>query len=95
MFCLFGCGKKKYKVDYCGQKDCFTGAEDSYRAGETVRVCYPFIATDTSYSFYLDDEQINTGYSDKEGFIITFIMPARDVKLYVTHRNTMIAPDPR
>ena len=93
MLGLFGCGKR-YKVDYDGSKDWFKGAKDSYRAGERVRVCYNMIATDTSYYFYLDDVQINPEYDDRDGYIITFIMPEHDVKLTVTHRNTMIAPDP-
>ncbi len=34
---LSGCFVKKYRVDYCGSKDCYTGAKDSYRAGAVIR----------------------------------------------------------
>ena len=45
-----------YEVDYCGQKDLFKKAEDEYEAGEKVKLYYDVIATDTDYTFYLDDE---------------------------------------
>ena len=93
MLLFFGCGAKKYKVDYCGGKDWFKGAKDEYRKGEKVELYYDLIATDTDYSFLLDNEKLNVGYSEDKGFIITFTMPEHDVKLEVTHRNTMIADD--
>ena len=34
MLGLFGCSAKKYRIDYGGNKDCFKGAKDEYRAGE-------------------------------------------------------------
>ena len=51
---LSGCFVKKYRVDYCGSKDCYTGAKDSYRAGAEVVLYYDMIATDTNYTFYLE-----------------------------------------
>ena len=91
---FFGCGRKKYNVDYKGQKASFENAKDSYRAGDTVTVYYNFIATDTDYAFYLDSERLNTGYDSKKGFIISFEMPDHDVTLTVEHRNSMVAePD--
>lgn len=87
---LFGCGSAKYKVDYLGEKNNYVGAKDSYRAGETVTLYYDFIATDTSYSFYLDDESINYQYSEEKGFEITFVMPSHDVKLSCVAVNDMI-----
>ena len=65
--------KKRYKVDYGGQKNFLAGAKDYYNAGERVRVCYNFIATDTRYFFFVDGAPFNPGFNDKEGFIIEFI----------------------
>ena len=53
-FCLVGCAGKTYRVDYCGDKDFYKGAKNSYRAGQEVPLYYTMIATDTDYSFYLD-----------------------------------------
>ena len=36
MFTLGGCFAAKYSVDYNGKKDSFSGAKNSYRAGEKV-----------------------------------------------------------
>ena len=89
MFGLFGCGTKKYRVDYDGDREYYEGAKDEYEAGEKVVLYYDLIATDTDYAFYLDDERINFGYSDDKGFIIEFTMPERDVKLRCETRNSM------
>ena len=94
MLGLFGCGTKKYNVDYCGMKDCFEGAKDSYKAGEEVVVYYGLIATDTDYSFYLDGERINTGYSEGHGFEIKFTMPEHDVELRCESVNSMVYVPP-
>ena len=82
-------GKNKYKIDYCGQKGAYKDAKDSYRAGEKVRLVYYMIATDTDYSFYLDGEHFAPGYSDREGYIISFTMPEHDVILKCEHVNSM------
>ena len=82
---------KKYHVDYCGQKDFYREARDSYAAGETVRVYFFMIATDTDYSFYLDGEKIKHGYDSGKGIEITFTMPDHDVKLECGSRNSMMA----
>ena len=93
MLALFGCGAKKYKVEYdC--KDSYKGAKDEYRAGETVTVYFDMIATDTDYSFYLDGERINPGYDEGKGFVITFTMPEHDVKLSCESRNSMVYVPP-
>jgi len=94
MLSLFGCGGAKFKVDYNGQKDSYTGAKDYYRSGEKVTVYYGFIATDTDYSFYLDGERINTGYDEKKGFVISFTMPDHDVTLVCESRNSMVYVPP-
>ncbi|MBR6916838.1 MAG: hypothetical protein IKN38_01515 [Clostridia bacterium] len=91
MFALSGCGAKEYKVDYDGEMSWYTGAKETYAAGETVTVYYCLIATDTDYAFYLDGERLNTTYSDdKEGFEISFVMPEHDVKLECRSVNSMV-----
>ena len=86
---LTGCGAPKYHVDYDGEKEWYENARDTYRAGETVRLYYGLMATDTDYAFYLDDERINFSYDEKKGFIIEFVMPDHDVKLRCEMRNSM------
>lgn len=78
-----------YEVDYCGQKDLFKKAEDEYEAGEKVKLYYDVIATDTDYTFYLDDEILDVDYSEEKGYIIRFTMPDHDVTLRVEMSNTM------
>ncbi len=85
-----GCFREKYAVDYNGEKNSYKNARDYYRAGDKVTLYYDLIATDTDYSFYLDDERINYSYDEKKGFIISFIMPDHDVSLRSESRNSMI-----
>ena len=87
-FC--GCAGQRYKVDYCGQKSAYTGAKNSYRAGQTVVLYYEMIATDTDYSFYLDGEALRMTYEDRKGYKIEFTMPEHDVKLECRSRNSMV-----
>lgn len=95
MFGLSGCGGTKYNVDYCGQKDCYSNAKDSYRAGQTVTLYYNLIATDTDYSFYLDGKSIKFNYNEKKGYEIMFVMPQHDVTLECRMVNSMMyQPDP-
>lgn len=89
MLGFYGCGKKKYKVDYSGDREFYHGAKDSYAAGEQVTLYYDLIATDTDYTFYLDGEYLNVGYENDKGFIISFTMPEHDVTLSLTQRNSM------
>lgn len=96
MFGFSGCGGKKYKVDYNGRKDVFENAKDYYRAGQKVEVWMKFIATDTDYAFYLDGQRLNPDYSERKGYIISFTMPAHDVRLTYSARNSMVYdPDPK
>ena len=91
---LTGCGGgNRYQVDYGGQKDCYTNAKDSYRAGTTVTLYFDLVATDTDYSFLLDGESIKYTYDDKKGFVIQFTMPDHDVKLECNSVNSMTAVD--
>ena len=94
MFGFSGCGAQKYSVDFDGMKDSFEGAKSSYREGSHVKLYYPYIATDTDYSFYLDGERLNTGYEEGRGFVIEFTMPAHDVRVTVESYNSMVyTPD--
>ncbi len=79
---------KKYNVKY-SDKFGFSNADDSYTAGEEVTLYYNIIATDTDYSFYIDGESVNVGYSDKEGFILSFTMPDHDINIEVRSHNSM------
>ena len=81
---------KKYKVDYCGRREDFNGAEDSYAAGERVEFYFNFIATDISYSFFADGKEINPDFSIEKGFIISFIMPGHDITFRVKERNMLL-----
>ncbi|MBR7032392.1 MAG: hypothetical protein IKI03_02015 [Clostridia bacterium] len=91
LFGLFGCFKKapEYKIDFSGEESWYEGAKKTYREGETVTLYYNLIATDTDYKFLLDGEPINFGYDDERGFVITFAMPAHDVKLECQTKNSM------
>ena len=102
MMVLTSCGKEeatteeaivKYSVDYCGSKDCYTGAKKSYRPGKEITLYYDYtmIATDTNYTFYLDDKQLNVTFEDGKGYRIEFTMPDHDVKLEVRTDSSMEA----
>ena len=94
LLCVFlilsACASKTYRVDYDGSKELFLGAKDSYRAGEKVTLYYPFIATVTSYAFYLDGEKLDVGWTEFLGYRIRFTMPERDVTLTCESRNDMV-----
>lgn len=81
---------KKYNVDYCGAKDCYSNAKDSYKAGTKVTLYYDLIATDTDYSFTLDGEPVKWSYDVKKGIVIEFTMPEHDVKLECHSHNSML-----
>ena len=83
----------KYNVDYCGSRECYIGAKDSYSPGKEVKMYYDerMISTDTNYSFYLDDEKLSASYKEGKGFLIKFTMPDHDVKLEVDTVNSMEA----
>ena len=85
---LFGCGAQKYTVN---ADSGFELDKKSYAAGEEVTACYKYIATDTDYNFYCenDDVKIKTDYDNARGYVITFTMPAHDVTIGVKSRNTM------
>ncbi len=86
---LTACFEQRYHVDYDGRKSAYTGAKDSYPAGAKVTLYYENWATDTDYSFYLDDEPLDFGWDDRRGFVIEFMMPAHDVTLRCESYNSM------
>ncbi|MBQ4601897.1 MAG: hypothetical protein IJB24_03460 [Clostridia bacterium] len=86
---LTSCKAERYKV-ICTE-GLFINVKGSYKAGQTVRVYFPMVATDTDYTFYLDGERIHSsGYSDLKGYTIEFTMPAHDVELTFDSKNSMI-----
>lgn len=92
---LFACNRhKQYKIE-CLSSDFFFSADQKpaptkAKAGEKVVLYFPYVATDTDYRFFVDDEPINVQYTDEGGYIIRFTMPEHDVQLYYTMRNTMM-----
>ncbi len=88
-FFFSGCNANKYKVDYCGAKDCYSNAKDSYKAGSKVTLYFELIATDTDYSFTLDGEPVNYSYNAEKGFVIEFTMPDHDIVLECNTKNSM------
>ena len=90
VLCLFtGCGEKTFEVDYCGEKLMYDGAKDSYAPGKEVTLRYTLIASDTSYAFYLDGEELDVEYDSNKGYFIRFTMPDHDVRLECVTKNTM------
>lgn len=89
MLGLFGCGQHKYKLELDGYG--LSSKESSYAEGSVVKVVMGLIATDTNYSFYLDcdDTELKVEF-ENEAYVMTFIMPAHDVKLSMSERNTMV-----
>ncbi|MBR6664595.1 MAG: hypothetical protein IKL22_02630 [Lachnospiraceae bacterium] len=82
--------KRKYSVDYCGVKECYIRARDSYRPGKKVKIFYKCIASDTQYTFYLDGIKLNCYFHNKKGLIIRFVMPEHNVKLECITKNLMV-----
>ncbi len=75
----------------CGP--CFISKKKKYRPGEPVEVVFPYIATDTSYNFYADADDVREEYVDGK-IVIRFTMPDHDVNVSYSSRNTMICdPD--
>lgn len=85
---LSACGGKKYKVDYQGQKQFFSGAKDSYPAGAKVKLVFDLIATDTDYTFYVDGKPFNADWKN-EGYVLEFEMPDHDIEVYYDSVNSM------
>jgi len=88
---LFACSSPKYKLDFAGQESDFKGAKSAYKEGEKVTLYFPFIATDTDYSFFVDGERINPGYEESKGYVIEFTMPAHNVTVGYSSVNSTLA----
>ena len=87
---ITGCGKRSYKVDYCGAKDFYSNAKNTYKAGEEVELIFDLVATDTDYTFYLDGKSEDLDVQGTgNGFLIRFTMPDHDVKLSYSENNSM------
>lgn len=101
---LSGCGKKGpepepgYKIDFCGQESSYEGVKDRYLGGEVVTLYFGNIEENTDYEFLLDGVPLLLDYDSEKGYIVSFIMPGRDVKLEYTEEKTeaylpQITPD--
>jgi len=86
---LTACAAKTYEIDYCGEQQMYDGAKDSYAPGKEVTLRYTLIASDTSYAFYLDGEELDVEYDSNKGYFIRFTMPDHDVCLECVTKNTM------
>ncbi|MBE6658169.1 MAG: hypothetical protein E7604_06975 [Ruminococcaceae bacterium] len=86
---LSACAAKTYKVDFCGEQQMYDGAKDSYAPGKEVTLRYTLIASDTSYAFYLDGEELDVECDSNKGYFIRFTMPDHDVRLECVTKNTM------
>ncbi|MBR1393696.1 MAG: hypothetical protein IJ561_07680 [Ruminococcus sp.] len=86
---MFGIFAKRYRINYDSCEGFSKKARKSARAGERVTLYYDVIATDTDYSFFLDGAELNVDWAEDKGYILSFTMPASDVTLKVTSRNTM------
>ncbi len=92
--------KQKYTVYFGASGDANWGFKDPrtgeppvslYAPGELVVFSFEMWATDVSYTFYLDDKEIQATYfNDESGFCYQFIMPDHDVRFTWTMRNTMV-----
>ncbi len=87
---LFGCGKTKYDLSFDGSG--FKARKHSYAEGETVKCIYGMVATDTSYDFRADsdDVKLDVEFDGNHSYIITFTMPAHDVKISLKKHSTMV-----
>ena len=93
MLSVSGCGRQKYKLNFDGHG--FESRKAEYAAGESVTVYYNLIATDTDYSFFIDDDvEMKQNYDNRHGYIFTFRMPDHDVTLHKESHNSMIYVPP-
>ena len=83
---LSGCFREKYRLIF--EDSGFHSAKRKYAPGEQVEVTYDMIGTDMDYTFYSDDVDFERDF-DAEGYVFRFAMPAHDVTIGVSWRNTM------
>ena len=84
---LAGC-TAKYRLDYDGQKNAYFGAQEEYKVGDAVDLYYMFIAVDTDYTFYLDNEVLPSEPVEGKGIHLRFEMPAHDAVLRCEAKST-------
>lgn len=84
---LAGC-TAKYRLDYDGQMKAYFGAQEEYKAGDAVDLYYMFIAVDTDYTFYLDNEVLPAEPVEGKGIRLRFEMPAHDAVLRCEAKST-------
>ena len=91
-FNLTGCFGKRYTIDFGDADGLFEGAKKSYRVGQTVKLYFPYVLTDTDYTFYLDGERFyDYEYDPRKGFIFEFKMPDHDITLTMDTYSSMTA----
>lgn len=69
----------------------FETEKTKYKPGEPVCVTFSQFATDTNYTFHVDADDVDIKYEDGKA-IIRFTMPAHDVNVGYSCRNTMYRP---
>ena len=86
---LSGCGKTMYNLKFDGYG--LKSAKTSYAEGEKVTVTYDMVATDTDYRFFTDsdDVKLDQEFDNEHGYVFTFTMPAHDVMMSVSSKNSM------
>ncbi len=87
MLGMSGCATQKYKLNF--NSDGFKASRPAYAAGERVTVYYNLIGTDTDYKFDVEGVEWTQDYNPAKGYILRFVMPARDVNVSVNSTNTM------
>ena len=87
---LSGCFGKKYNVDYNGNKELFPGAKDAYRAGESVKLNYKSIVSESNNSFFLNGKTIKADFEEGKGYVIAFTMPENDIVINVDAQNSTV-----
>lgn len=82
----------RYNVHY--DNVFYKNAKDSYRVGQKVSIYYNLIATDTDYRFNVEGADYEISYNDRKGYVIEFVMPANDVYVSMSSKNSMIYEGP-
>ena len=80
----------KYKLIL---NNCFHSERTEYEPGEPVKAVFQWLATDTSYQFFIDADDVRQECVN-DSMVFRFTMPNHDVEMSFTSRNTMVY-DPR
>ena len=84
---LFGCGPKRYNVDYGEYFQSFVKAKKSYPAGEVVKLYFKDYSDGDGFTFIVDGEKINPSFNEEKGYIVMFTMPEHDISVRVNKFN--------